>query len=140
MPTTVTPLRTLACPTCGAPLEIVENKPTLHCQYCNANVQNPSYQPLPAASRRAAPPARKAGGMAGLLGLVFTALIFLCIAAAGLMAYGVVSRGGAGNELPLQMPQVALFPLQIEGASLRLSSDGAPNLVATTYDCRFAHF
>jgi outer membrane protein assembly factor BamB len=136
------PLRTLVCPTCGAPLDIKGNEPTIRCEYCNASIANPEYRPPqpvePAApiqiqiERPYPPPVSQTTSRAAktsCAGISVIALALILLGVGGVVFFMTNTSG------KIELPKVNLFPLQIHSPSLMIETDGgAPNLIAGTYD------
>ena len=124
-------LHSFTCPTCGAPLEVHPDEPTIHCQYCNATMDNPEYiHPQPSTSpvviqadhafetRNATPRSSRAG-----LFLIAGVAVFLIAGGAFLVSW--LLSGSGLNLVPLQVHA----PLLLIG-----SGSPAPNLIASTYN------
>jgi outer membrane protein assembly factor BamB len=134
---------TFTCPTCGAPLDIeIEDldEPVLHCQYCNATIDNPKYQPpQPVTSPPPSPPDRakprtyhrpsRSSSCAEPAGKFILLLAMLVFGGGTLLALALASRA-KGPILP------AIFPLQIRGRGAQMlhAVSGAPQLIAETYN------
>jgi outer membrane protein assembly factor BamB len=134
------PLRTLACPTCGAPLELDGNQPSIHCKYCNASVVNPEYQPpqparpepvlrvQPAPSRARLSRQEKRSGM-GFLVFFFLSVVGIPIAIVLILVHPFSS--GGGSILPQLEP---IFPGQIVGTVWMLPGGATPEVIAEVND------
>jgi outer membrane protein assembly factor BamB len=126
------PLRTLTCPTCGAPLEINVDAPTIHCQYCNASIENPEYHPpqtpgLSPIQIHFDPPApvprRKLAAVFG-----WAIFIFLLAVGAGVFFFVRV----ISNAAPAAF--ASINPLQIQAPAVLLNSDSEPNVITVARD------
>jgi outer membrane protein assembly factor BamB len=138
MTTPSEPLQTLTCPTCGAPLEIKVDEPTIHCQYCNANVENPQYHPpQPSAPpvfqveypTATSAPQKRSGGIRCF---IVSIILLVVIGGGGLLVYSLISASGTVLS---GASSLLTTPLQIHTPVILLNTGSTtPNVIASTYD------
>jgi outer membrane protein assembly factor BamB len=135
------PLRTLNCPTCGAPLEVDVTQPTINCKYCNAVIENPQYHPVvpppptpvfrietstptfPATINL--PQIEQSQPKKGNAGCIVSLVVLIVIAIAGVGIY-LLATGGT--------PAVNIIPMHIYAPSALVTSDAGPSIVAASYN------
>ncbi len=135
------PLHTLTCPTCGAPLEIKPDEPTIHCQYCGATIENPEYHPpqpvapqvFQVAFPTSIPSAQVPQKRSARTGCIVVVIILVVLIGGGaiLAATLMPSLLGSGLNASSLIPST---PLQVETPVLLLNNGSAnPNVIAVTY-------
>jgi len=134
-------LHTLTCPTCGAPLEIKVDEPTIHCQYCNATVENPEYRPpqpiqpqivFPVEQPTYAPsvPQKRSSGLPCIIIAIILAVLIGAGAILAVVLIPIFTSSGlsASSLLPTT-------PLQIITPVLLLNNGSTtPNVIAGIYN------
>lgn len=128
MSTPPSQLRSFVCPTCGAPLEVKADEPTIHCQYCNATVENPEYHPpkparKPQTIKKSQPtyPTPQVAKRSGAVTYIVVVVLLLLI--------------GGGILLFKSFLSNSLFPQLIANPIILLNSNTqSPNMIAPVYE------
>ncbi len=143
MTSTPEPLRTLNCPTCGAPLDVDVSEPTILCKYCSAVIENPQYyppEPAPAVpviqihtSTTSYPTeihlpetlTYKPQPKKSSIGCAISLVVLVTIAIAGVAIYFLASGGAPG---------INILPIHVYAPSVQVDNEGAPSIIAASYN------
>jgi outer membrane protein assembly factor BamB len=133
------PLRTLNCPTCGAPLDVDVTQPTIICKYCSAVIENPQYyppEPPPVIHIQTStqtfqtavtlPKVEQSRAKKGNAGCIVSLAMLAVIAIAGVAIYLFASAGGG--------LAVNIIPMHVYAPSVLIAGNGSPSIIAASYN------